>query len=36
MSAMQSFLLGVMAAWTPSVIVLAWALRQVPNAPLED
>lgn len=24
MSAVQSFLLGIMVAWTPSLIVLAW------------
>jgi len=28
MDALQAFLLGLMAAWTPSLIVLAWMLRR--------
>ena len=27
MSNTQAFLLGVMAAWTPSLLILAWLLR---------
>jgi hypothetical protein len=27
MDTLHAFLLGVMLAWTPSLIVLAWALR---------
>jgi hypothetical protein len=27
MSNTQAFLLGVMAAWTPSLVILAWLLR---------
>jgi hypothetical protein len=30
MSALQAFFLGIMAAWTPSLIFLAWVLRHVP------
>lgn len=30
MSTMQAFFLGMMAAWTPSLILLAWLLRQAP------
>ena len=26
MTAMESFLLGIMVSWTPSLIVLAWLL----------
>ena len=28
-SALQAFFLGMMAAWTPSLILLAWVLRDV-------
>jgi len=31
MSNMQAFLLGVMAAWTPSLIVLAFTLWSMPE-----
>jgi len=27
MSAMESFLLGIMVAWTPSLAVMGWLLR---------
>jgi hypothetical protein len=27
MSAMECFLLGMMVAWTPSLVVLAWLVR---------
>jgi hypothetical protein len=27
MSNTQAFLLGMMAAWTPSLVILAWLLR---------
>jgi hypothetical protein len=28
MSTMEAFLLGLMTAWTPSLILLAWLLRR--------
>jgi hypothetical protein len=28
MSTTQAFLLGIMTAWTPSLIILAWFLRR--------
>jgi hypothetical protein len=31
MSLLQSFMLGVMVAWTPSLVLLAWFLRAVPS-----
>jgi hypothetical protein len=30
MNAVQAFLLGMMAAWTPSLVILGWILREVP------
>jgi len=36
MSAMESFLLGVMVAWTPSIVVAAWLLRSASRARIED
>ena len=32
MTAMESFLLGIMVSWTPSLIVLAWLIRPVWNS----
>jgi len=32
MSIYQAFFLGMMVAWTPSLLVLAWALCEVPDA----
>jgi hypothetical protein len=32
MSTTQAFLLGVMAAWTPTLVILAWLLRD----PMQD
>jgi hypothetical protein len=32
MTTVQAFLLGVMAAWTPSLVLLAWVLwRDAPS-----
>jgi hypothetical protein len=36
MSAMQAFFLGMMAALTPSLVILGWVLRDVPFAGLPD
>jgi hypothetical protein len=30
MSALQGFFLGMMAAWTPSLVILGWILRDAP------
>jgi hypothetical protein len=30
MSAIQAFLLGMMAALTPSLVILGWILRKAP------
>jgi len=30
MSAVEAFFLGIMAAYTPSLIFLAWVLRHAP------
>jgi hypothetical protein len=30
MDSLQAFLLGIMIAWTPSVLLLAWMLRRAP------
>jgi len=35
MSTVEAFVLGVMAAWTPSLIALAWLLRH-PGAEKES
>jgi hypothetical protein len=32
MSTSQAFLLGIMVAWTPSLIMLAWILRHSGGA----
>jgi hypothetical protein len=31
MSTTQAFLLGAMMAWTPTLIILAWLLRDAPT-----
>ena len=36
MSQMQTFLMGMMAAWTPSVLILAWLVYRAPPAQLAD
>jgi hypothetical protein len=36
MSTLQAFVLGVMAAWTPSLVFLAWSLWRVPSTGFED
>ena len=38
MSNIQAFILGLMAAWTPGLIILAWLLRRaiVDEEPLEQ
>jgi hypothetical protein len=36
MNTAQAFSLGVMVAWTPSLILLAWLLRHAPSVELED
>ena len=36
MSAMESFLLGVMVAWTPSLAVMGWLLRSASLTRSED
>jgi hypothetical protein len=33
MNNVQPFLLGVMAAWTPSLLILAWCLWRAPVEP---
>jgi hypothetical protein len=30
MSVVEAFLLGMMAAWMPSLVILAWVLRDAP------
>jgi len=35
MTALQIFLLGIMAAWTPSLVVLAWLIYRAPLAAKE-
>ena len=35
MSALQLFLLGMMVAWTPSLLFLALTLSQTPEAEFE-
>jgi hypothetical protein len=32
MTAMESFLLGIMVSWTPSLIVLAWLVWPAPES----
>ena len=32
MTALQIFLLGIMVAWTPSVVLLAWLIYRTPLA----
>ena len=32
MSTIQAFFLGMMVAWTPSLIVLAWLFRGAPRS----
>ena len=32
MTAMESFLLGIMVSWTPSLLVLAWLIRPAWNS----
>jgi hypothetical protein len=36
MTATQLFLFGIMVAWTPSLIVLAWLLQSAASPGLED
>jgi hypothetical protein len=36
MSAMESFLLGIMVAWTPSLAVMGWLLWSAPRRRFED
>ena len=36
MSNLQAFLLGVMAAWTPSLILLAWMLPPITKSTPES
>jgi len=31
MTTLQAFFLGIMAAWTPSLIILAWFVRHAPS-----
>jgi hypothetical protein len=32
MSVYQAFFLGMMVAWTPSLLLLAWALCEIPDS----
>jgi len=32
MSAVQAFFLGMMVAWTPGLLILAWVFRRTPVA----
>jgi hypothetical protein len=36
MNGLEVFLLGMMAAWTPSLLVLAWALWRAPTDPSRE
>jgi hypothetical protein len=36
MNAVQCFLLGMMVAWTPTLVVLAWLLRWAPRVVSES
>jgi len=36
MSTVQAFLLGVMVAWTPSLLLLVWYLRPLRRSEPED
>ena len=36
MTAIELFLLGVMVAWTPGLVVMAWLLRSASKERLED
>jgi len=36
MTQMQTFLMGMMAAWTPSVLILAWLVYRAPPEQLAD
>ena len=36
MTTLQAMLLGAMIALTPSLLVLAYVLRDIPDAPRED
>jgi hypothetical protein len=36
MSTVEAFLLGVMAAWTPSLLLLAWIMGNPAIADSED
>jgi hypothetical protein len=36
MSAIELFLLGVMVAWTPSLVVMAWLLQSASEERRED
>jgi len=36
MGAIQAFFLGMMVAWTPSLIVLAWLLRVAPRSDSQE
>jgi hypothetical protein len=36
MTTLQAFFLGMMVAWTPSLVLLAWMLADTRVADLED
>jgi len=36
MTTLQAMLVGAMIAWTPSLLVLAYILRDIRDAPRED
>jgi hypothetical protein len=36
MTTVQAFFLGIMVSWTPSLLLLAWLLRDLPTANSED
>jgi hypothetical protein len=36
MTTLQAFFLGMMVSWTPSLLLLAWILRDVPTIKSEN
>jgi hypothetical protein len=36
MTTLQAFFLGMMVSWTPSLLLLAWLLSDVPTVESED
>jgi hypothetical protein len=36
MTTLEAFLLGMMVAWTPSMVIFAWFLLRAPTLDLEN